>query len=148
MIFWSRLWAVVPRDARESFERDWAVADAWIHTAAALVLVGMVYVLVGALSALAAQFGMTFAFESDGVRAGAVAGGVLLIVLSYFPYHWSLAGQRKNGIAYKSMFDIYHGNLKITLPNEEEWKTWDELGNQLLYAEGPEKAPKKRTREK
>jgi hypothetical protein len=146
-IFWPRLWAVVPKDARESFERDWAVADAWIHTAAALIVAGIAYVSAGLLSALATQFGLTVAFETEGLRAGAVAGGAFLIVLSYLPYHWSLAGQSKNGAAYRSTFDIYQADLKITLPNEDQWKKWDELGNQLLYAEGPEKSSKARTRE-
>lgn len=137
-IFWPRLWAVVPKDLREATDREWAVADAWIHSAVSFIVVGLTYILAGALSLIAARFGVTVIFESDDVRAVAIFGGFLLLAASYIPYHWSLPGQRKNGDAFRSTFDMYRNDLKIVLPSAEEWKRWKELGIALLYAPIPE----------
>ncbi len=137
-VYWPRLWTTLARDVRETIDRDWASADALVHLTAAFVLVGVAYIVTGVISLLAAASGGSVIFESNDVRLTAVYAGFILVVALYVPYRLSLGAQRRNGATFRSTFDLYRGNLiTISLPQADEWKRWDELGDRLLYAPSP-----------
>jgi hypothetical protein len=138
MVFWPRLWVTLSKDLRESIEQDWAAADALIHTAAAFVLVGLVYVMAGLVSFAFAAAGRVAIFESNDVRVVTLLAGLVLVFSSFIPYWLSLGPQSRNGEVFRSTFDVYRRNLVVvSLPDAAEWQRWDELGNDIPYAPMP-----------
>jgi hypothetical protein len=143
-IFWPRLSATLTSDARRTIDRDWASADALIHSVAVFVLVGVAYIVVGVSSKLIGAFGLLFVLESDDIQSVAIWGGLFLVLLSYVPYHLALGPQRRNGTVFRSIFDVYRQNMKaISLPEADEWKQWDQLGDRLLYTRSPRSPDRK-----
>jgi hypothetical protein len=135
--YWSRLWLTLSKDQRDEIERSWAPTDGWTYSAAAILVVGSVYVGLGILVLVSTWFGYGFLWTIDEAKVAAYAGAVV-ICLSIVPYWLSIPGHIRNGDTMMAMFDVFRGDLaKISIPASGAEK--DEalrVGQWLAYAKG------------
>ena len=135
--YWERLWLVVPKDEREEIDRSAALADGWIYVTAAVLFVGVFYVVLAIGSAVLAAMRLPIALTLT-EQIAAVYGGVALVLAARLPYSLSLPGQARRGETIKAMFDLYREKLEVIRipapPNEREEA--ERIGTWLVYGDG------------
>jgi hypothetical protein len=136
--FWQRLWLRLDKDVRDELDRLWAPTDGLVYTSAALMAVGLFYVVIAALSAVSTNAGTQVFLFSDDERAVSVYAGFLIAFLGLVPYRISIGGHSDNGDAMKSVFDMFRDRLgTIEIPTDAANRSRNELIAQwFTYGDG------------
>jgi hypothetical protein len=140
--YWSRLWLLLSKDQRDEIESSWAPTDGWTYSAAAILAVGIIYLVLGAVVLVSTRIGDGFLWTND-EAAVAVYAGALLVCVSIVPYWLSIPGHIRNGDTMMAMFDVFREDLaKIKIPpTKDEIAEAQRVGQWLAYGKG-KPAPK------
>lgn len=105
--YWSRLWLTLGKELREEIDGQQAMTDSATYTAAALLFSGALLALYGLLGLL--RPGLVKSLPAPSVL-GILAA--LSITSGYVLYRCSLHLHAQFGETFKSVFDLYRGNLR------------------------------------
>lgn len=131
--YWPRLWLVLDKEVRNEIDNPWAAVDSILYSGCAAMALGILYLLLAALSVALFLFHVHGPLIDLSTGRWALAGGVALMVVFLVCIRISIAGLVANGENYKSVFDLYRSKLDLKPPSEVEKERWDRLEDQLQY---------------
>ena len=135
VFYWPRLWFVLDQDARNEIDEPWAAVDAILYTGTGVALVGILYILLAAISAVTALIGSAGPITDVARWMSAIAGGAALLAVFALCVRVSIPEVVANGERYKSVFDLYRSKLNIQPPTDPERDRWRELTIRLQYGD-------------
>jgi hypothetical protein len=133
VFYWYRIWLFITEEVRKCVDQIWANADCLLYLSFVSLLGALLFIilsLVKALFMILSSAGV--AFMSLSISFGVLIVGTLILLFAvWIFYRLSLPSHKINGEYFKSIFDLYRGEItKIQLEGEpaeeqEKWyRTW------------------------
>lgn len=138
VFYWPRIWLMVDDKTRKEIDSLWAPADSLTYLSFIALFGSVVLIPFLVVSLVQSAWSASFVVDLRHLWGAAVPSLILLWRIFYLlslPLHIS------NGETFKSVFDVYRGQIENLLPDRDqatyEKKKWHDAWHYLQYYPGP-----------
>jgi hypothetical protein len=138
VFYWPRLWLVLEKDVRDEIDNPWAGVDAVLYSGFGAGVVGVLYLLIAAITGAAWALG--YSALTAAVPIFWLAISIAMFVVYFACLRIAVPSLVRIGENFKGAFDLYRSKLHLEPPTTAETQRWEQLSTTLQYGKQETKA--------